>query len=63
MHAETMLLVDDGEAELLELDVFLEQRVRADHDVRQALRDQLLELRLFAAGEGPGEQQRDVAEL
>ena len=32
-----MLLVDDGQAQLLELDVLLEQRVRADDDVRQAL--------------------------
>ncbi len=44
--AEAMLLVDDGEAELLELHVLFEQRVRADGHVRQAFGDQLLELRL-----------------
>ena len=34
--AEAMLLVDDGEAEALELDIGFEQRVRAHDDVRQA---------------------------
>ena len=47
-HAEAMLLVDDGEAQLLELDVLLEQRVRADDDVHQALGQQFLELHLLA---------------
>ena len=45
-HAEAMLLVDDRQAQLAELDVRLEQRVRADRDVRQAFGDQLLQLRL-----------------
>ena len=48
--AEAVLLVDDREAQLVELDVFFEQRVRADGHLRQALGHQLFELRLFAAG-------------
>ena len=48
---------------LLELDVLFEQRVRADGHVHQALRHQLLELRLLAAGERAGQQRRHVAEL
>ena len=62
-HAEAMLLVDDREPQLLELHVLLEQRVRADHHVRQPFRHQLLELRLLAAGERSGQQHRHVAEL
>ena len=34
VHAEAMLLVDDHQAEPLELDAFLKQRVRADRDLR-----------------------------
>ena len=37
MHPETMLLVNDGEAEIAELHIFLEQRVGADDDVDRAL--------------------------
>ena len=33
MHAEAVLLVDDDEAEVLERDLLLEQRVRADQDI------------------------------
>ena len=33
VHAEAVLLVDDGEGEVAEHDVRLEQRVRADEDV------------------------------
>jgi hypothetical protein len=32
--AEAVLLVDDGESELLKLHVFFEKSVCADHDVR-----------------------------
>ena len=46
-HAEAVLLIDDGEAQLVELHVLFEQRVRADHHLRQALGDQFLELRPF----------------
>ncbi len=63
MHAEAMLLVDDRQAQLLELDVLFEQRVRADDDVHQARGHQLLELRFLAAGERSGQQHGDVAEL
>ncbi len=60
--AEAVLLVDDGEAEPLELDVLFEQRVGAHHDVGESFGDQFFELRFFAAGEGSGEQHGDVAE-
>ena len=36
-HAEAVLLVDDDEAEALELDVGLQQLVRADDDVDRAV--------------------------
>ena len=38
MHAETMLLVDDGETQIAERDIFREQRMRADKDVDLAAR-------------------------
>ena len=48
-HAEALLLVDDEQAEILELDVFREQPVGADEDVDLAglhlLHDELLFLR------------------
>ena len=43
-YAEAMLLVDDHQAQLLELDVFLEQRMGPDHHVDQPFRDQFLQL-------------------
>ena len=48
VHAEAVLLVDDGEGEVAEDDVRLEQRVRADKDVDLA-RGQTLEQRPCAA--------------
>ena len=36
-----MLLVDDGDGEVAEVDLLLDQRVRADDDLRVAGRDQL----------------------
>ena len=47
----------------MKLHVFLEQRVGAHRYVRQPFGQQFLELRLLAAREGAGEQQRDVAQL
>ena len=37
VHAEAVLLVDDGKAEVAERDVLLEQRMGADDDVDRAL--------------------------
>ena len=39
MHAEAMLLVDDGEREIVERDLFLEQRVGADQQIDIAERE------------------------
>ena len=39
MHAEAVLLVDDGEREIAERDVLLEQRVGADQEVDVAERE------------------------
>ena len=39
VHAEAMLLVDDHQAQLCELHRFLEQRVRAHHELDVAARD------------------------
>ncbi len=33
VHAETMLLVDHGQGEVGELDILLDQRMRADHEM------------------------------
>ena len=41
VHAEAVLLVDDGKGEVSELDVRLEQRVRADQDVDLAALESL----------------------
>ena len=46
-HAETLLLVDDDEPEILELDVLLQQTMRADDDVD-------------GAAAQPGERARDL---
>ena len=43
--AEMLLLVDDQQAEILELDRLAEQRVGADHDVDRAVGDALLHRR------------------
>src|SRR5450759_3038271 len=61
--AEAMLLVDDGKAQILELDVLLDPRVRADGDVDQVFGAQFLELHFFTAGEAAGQQGGDVAQL
>ena len=39
VHAEAMLLVDDDERELIKLDAFLEQRMRADDKLCTTIRD------------------------
>ena len=44
MHAEAVLLVDDGEGQVLERDIRLEQGVRADQDVDLAGRQPLQQL-------------------
>ena len=49
MHAEAVLLVDDGEGQVLERHVRLEQRVRADQDVDVAGREPLQQLGAGAA--------------
>ena len=58
VHAEAVLLVDDGERQVLELNVGLEQRMRADQDVDlaalQPLQERFARLALLAA-----RQQRD----
>ena len=45
MHAEAVLLVDNGEREIVERDLFLEQRMGADQQIdvaeRQAVEDRL----------------------
>ena len=50
-HAEALLLVDDEQAEVLELDILLQQLVRADHKVALAaahVRERLADLSLRA---------------
>ncbi len=55
MHAEAVLLVDDGKREIVKRDVFLKQRMRADQKVdiaeRQAIENFLAGRSALAAGE------------
>ena len=62
-HAEAVLLVDDRQAQPLELHVLFEQRVRPHHHLHQPLRHQLLQLRFLARAGRPGQQQRHVSDL
>ena len=56
VHAEAVLLVDDGEGEIAEDHVRLEQRVRADDDVDVAAGEALQHLLARAALLAPREQ-------
>ncbi len=60
-HAEAMLLVDDDQAELVELDRLLDERVRADHQLCVALRDVMSRLLLAARLLRSGEQYDAIA--
>ncbi len=51
--AEMLLLVDDQEAEMGELDVFCEQRMRPDDDVEQAFGELLLDRPRVLGGDQP----------
>ncbi len=53
--AEALLLVDDEEAQVLELDVRREQTVGADHDVDRPVRQAVADRLGLAGGEEPGE--------
>ena len=56
LHAEALLLVDDQQAEILELHVVREQAMRADDAVDLAGRDALDHLLRLACGEEPRER-------
>ena len=56
MHAEAMLLVDDGEREVAERDVLLEQRVGADQEIDLAGREAGQDVGALAAAFAAGEQ-------
>ena len=55
-HAEAVLLVDDGKAEVVELDGVLDERVRADEDVQLARGEPLVDAVAVAFACGAGEQ-------
>ena len=61
VHAEAVLLVDDGEGQVLERDIRLEQGVRADQDVDVAGREPLQQLGARAALLAPREQRHAQA--
>ena len=64
-HAEAVLLVDDDEAEVLELDVRLQQLVRADDEVDAARREAFeRRLRLLRGAEARqlGDAHREIGE-
>jgi hypothetical protein len=54
--AEAVLLIDDGEAEVVEADAALDQRVRAAGDVDLAALERLVDLAPLLRLEGAGEQ-------
>ena len=54
--AEAVLLVDDHQAQPRELDRLADHRVRADHDLRGAGRDRVVDLPLARRGQGPGQE-------
>ena len=55
VHAEAMLLVDDGEREVAECDVVLEQRMGADQQIDLAEREALEDVAALAAALAAGE--------
>ncbi len=56
LHAETMLFVDDGEAKIMERQIALHQRMRADDDVDFAGADGCVQRRAFARLGAAGEE-------
>src|SRR5579863_4806373 len=60
-HAEAMLLVYDDQAEVGEFHFFLEQRMRADHELRVTLRDVSPHFTLAVRFERAGEENNAVA--
>ena len=50
LDAEAVLLVDDGDGEVAEADLLLDQRVRADGDLHVARGDQLADVRVLLRG-------------
>ena len=55
MHAEAVLLVDDGQRQIVERDVFLKERMRADDEIDIARRQRRENLRALAAALAAGE--------
>src|SRR5674476_605 len=55
MHAEAMLLVDNGERQIVERDILLEQRVGADQEIDVAERQPVENSLAFAAALAAGE--------
>ena len=55
MHAEAVLLVDDGERQIVERDVFLKERMGADQQVDVAQRETIENAFALAAALAPGE--------
>ena len=63
LDAEAVLLVDDGDGEVAEADLLLDQRVRADRDLHVARGDQLAHVRVLLRAERAREQRDAHAEL
>ena len=62
-HAESMLLVDDHEAEFGELDVLFNQRMRPDGDGNHARAQHIFQLLFLARGRRPGQQRYYISDL
>ena len=63
LDAEAVLLVDDGNGEVAEADLLLDQRVRADRDLHVAGGDQLPHVGVLLRAEGARQQRHPHAEL
>ena len=55
MHAEAVLLVDDGQRQIAERDLVLEQRVRADQEIDLAEREAVEDVGALAAALAAGQ--------
>ena len=63
LDAEAVLLVDDGDGEVAEADLLLDQRVRADRDLHVARGDQLAHVGVLLRAERARQQRHPHAEL
>ena len=59
LDAEALLLVDDSRRQMLEFNAFLDERVRANHDIDRAVRQAAVNRLALGLAETAGEQRDD----